>query len=77
VLSIKDRENVYRLVFGLRCGVAQAAGEFLNAKLFTHELDDATRNLRTQTGKIRSENTSKIRDLILFFIKSEVRISCH
>jgi len=74
VLTDKDCENVYELVYSSHRGVAQAAGEFLNAKLFAHELDDATRNLRTQKGKKRSENTSRIRVLILFFIESEV---CH
>lgn len=74
MLTDKDCENVYELVYSSHRGVAQAAGEFLNAKLFAHELDDATRNLRTQKGKKRSENTSRIRVLILFFIESEV---CH
>jgi len=72
VLTDKDCENVYELVYSSHRGVAQAAGEFLNAKLFAHDLDETTRNLRTAKGKKRSENTSRIRDLILFFIESEV-----
>jgi len=74
VLTNKDCENVYELVYSSHRGVAQAAGEFLNAKLFAHELDDATKNLRTLKGKKRSENTSRVRDLIQFFIESEVRV---
>ena len=35
VLSDKDCENVYELVYSSHRGVAQAAGEFLNQKLFT------------------------------------------
>jgi len=77
VLTEKDCENVYELVYSSHRGVAQAAGEFLNAKLFVHDIDEATRNLRTQKGKKRSENTSRIRDLILFFIESEVGMNCN
>lgn len=52
--------------------MAQAAGEFLNAKLFRHE-DDEQQALRTAKGKKRSPNTPLIRDLVQFFIESEVR----
>lgn len=72
MLTDKDCENVYELVYSSHRGVAQAAGEFLNAKLFVHDLDETTRNLRTANGKKRGENTSRIRDMILFFIESEV-----
>jgi len=57
--------------------VAQAAGEFLNAKLFSRDLDEATKNLKTKKGKKRSENTPFIRDLVLFFIESEVSSQCN
>lgn len=72
VLSDKDCENVYELVYSSHRGVAQAAGEFLNAKLFSRDLDEATKNLKTKKGKKRSENTPFIRDLVLFFIESEL-----
>ena len=74
VLTDKDCENVYELVYSSHRGVAQAAGEFLNAKLFSRELDEATRNLKSRKGKKRSENTPLIRDLVQFFIESEVTI---
>jgi cohesin complex subunit SA-1/2 len=74
VLSDKDCENVYELVYSSHRGVAQSAGEFLNAKLFAHELDETTKNMKSKKGKKRSENTSKIRDLVLFFIESEVNL---
>lgn len=72
VLTDKDCENVYELVYSSHRGVAQAAGEFLNAKLFSRELDDAMKNQKTKKGKKRSENTPFIRDLVLFFIESEL-----
>lgn len=52
--------------------MAQAAGEFLNAKLFRRDDDDATA-AKTAKGKKRSPNTPLIRDLVQFFIESEVR----
>ncbi|WAR03233.1 STAG1-like protein [Mya arenaria] len=51
--------------------VAQAAGEFLNAKLFRHE-DIEQSVMRTAKGKKRSPNTPLIRDLVQFFIESEL-----
>ncbi|XP_060595340.1 cohesin subunit SA-1-like isoform X2 [Ruditapes philippinarum] len=71
VLSDKDCENVYELVYSSHRQVAQAAGEFLNAKLFRHEDDDAT-VAKTAKGKKRSPNTPLIRDLVQFFIESEL-----
>ncbi|KAL3847142.1 hypothetical protein ACJMK2_018071 [Sinanodonta woodiana] len=71
VLSDKDCENVYELVYSSHRQIAQAAGEFLNAKLFRRD-EEATRNLRTGKGKKRSPNTPLIRDLVQFFIESEL-----
>ncbi|XP_041354006.1 cohesin subunit SA-1-like isoform X2 [Gigantopelta aegis] len=71
VLSDKDCENVYELVYSSHRQVSQAAGEFLSTKLFKRE-DDEVQNLRTATGKKRSPNTPLIRDLVLFFIESEL-----
>ena len=51
--------------------MAQAAGEFLNAKLFKHEEDAPV--VKTAKGKKRGINTPLIRDLVQFFIESEVR----
>ncbi|ELU02222.1 hypothetical protein CAPTEDRAFT_182123 [Capitella teleta] len=72
VLSDKDCENVYELVYSSHRAVAQAAGEFLNSKLFSRELDEATKNLKSKKGKKRSENTPLLRDLVQFFIESEL-----
>lgn len=72
ILSDKDCEAVYELVFSSHRAVAQAAGEFLNERLFT--LDDTTPPaLRTHRGKKRLPNTPLIRDLVQFFIESEVK----
>ncbi len=71
ILSDKDCEAVYELVFSSHRAVAQAAGEFLNERLFT--LDEAAPPpLRTHRGKKRLPNTPLIRDLVQFFIESEV-----
>ena len=72
MLSDKDCENVYELVYSSHRAVAQAAGEFLNSKLFSREVDEVIKNLKTKKGKKRSENTPLIRDLVQFFIESEV-----
>jgi len=72
VLSDKDCENVYELVYSSHRAVAQAAGDFLNTKLFTREPDEATKNMKSKKGKKRSVNTPLIRDLVQFFIESEL-----
>ncbi|KAK7091059.1 hypothetical protein V1264_010775 [Littorina saxatilis] len=71
VLADKDCENVYELVYSSNRQVAQAAGEFLNTKLFQRD-DEATKHLKTAKGKKRSPNTPLIRDLVQFFIESEL-----
>lgn len=71
VLTDKDCENVYELVYSSHRQVAQAAGEFLNAKLFQKD-DESLRCLKISKGKRRSPNTPLIRDLVQFFIESEV-----
>ncbi|XP_025079886.1 cohesin subunit SA-1-like isoform X2 [Pomacea canaliculata] len=71
VLTDKDCENVYELVYSSHRQVAQAAGEFLNTKLFQRD-DEATKHLKTAKGKKRSPNTPLIRDLVQFFIESEL-----
>lgn len=72
VLEDKDCENIYELVYCTHRPLAQAAGEFLTLKLF--EVDSHAPPTRTRKGKKRSENTPLIRDLVQFFIESEVRL---
>ncbi|CDS37551.1 cohesin subunit SA 1 [Echinococcus multilocularis] len=69
-LEDKDCENIYELVYCTHRPLAQAAGEFLTLKLF--EVDANAPITRTRKGKKRSENTPLLRDLVQFFIESEL-----
>ena len=71
ILSDKDCEHVYELVYSSHRAVAQAAGEFLNERLFLPD-EEAVRDLRTKRGKKRGANTPLIKDLVQFFIESEL-----
>ena len=62
---------MYELVYSSHRQVAQAAGEFLNAKLFKHDEENSA-PVKTAKGKKRSINTPLVRDLVQFFIESEV-----
>ncbi|CAH0773701.1 unnamed protein product [Bemisia tabaci] len=70
ILTDQDCEHVYELVYSSHRAVAQAAGEFLNERLFVP--DEMMSNIRTKRGKKRLRNTSLIRDLVQFFIESEL-----
>ena len=71
MLSDKDCEHVYELVYCSHRAVAQAAGEFLNERLFLPD-EEMDPDLRTKRGKKRLPNTPLIRDLVQFFIESEL-----
>ncbi|XP_063363579.1 cohesin subunit SA-1 [Cydia amplana] len=71
VLTDKDCENVYELVYSSTRQVAAAAGEFLNVRLFRAEPPPAAPP-RSRRGKERLPNTPLIRDLVQFFIESEL-----
>lgn len=73
ILTDKDCEHVYELVYSSHRAVAQAAGEFLNERLFVPD-EEAVAGIRTKRGKKRLPNTPLIRDLVQFFIESEVYI---
>lgn len=70
VLTDKDCEIVYELVYSSNRGVAQAAAEFLNVRLF--RLEEGIDTVQTKKGKARLPNTPLIRDLVQFFIESEL-----
>ncbi|CAH2091539.1 unnamed protein product [Euphydryas editha] len=70
VLTDKDCENVYELVYSSWRGVAAAAGEFLNVRLF--RCDESAPPARSRRGKQRLPNTPLVRDLVQFFIESEL-----
>ncbi|CAF4291866.1 unnamed protein product, partial [Rotaria magnacalcarata] len=65
ILEDKDCENIYELVYHSHRQVAQAAGEFLNQKLF-HKAEQPS-----NSSKKRSQNTAFIHLLVQFFIESE------
>ncbi|XP_066593288.1 cohesin subunit SA-1 isoform X2 [Prorops nasuta] len=71
ILTDKDCEHVYELVYSSHRAVAQAAGEFLNERLFRPD-EEAVAGIKTKRGKKRLPNTPLIRDLVLFFIESEL-----
>lgn len=69
ILTDKDCEIVYELVYSSHRGVAQSAAEFLNVRLFF--IDPSIESF-TRRGKKRLPNTPLIRDLVQFFIESEL-----
>lgn len=69
ILTDKDCEIVYELVYSSHRGVAQAAAEFLNVRLFF--IDPSVESF-TRRSKKRLPNTPLIRDLVQFFIESEL-----
>ncbi|XP_041483045.1 cohesin subunit SA-1-like isoform X3 [Lytechinus variegatus] len=69
ILSAEDCENVYQLVYSSSRAVAQAAGEFLNERLFKREDQESGKVKRT---KRRNINAPLIKDLVQFFIESEL-----
>jgi cohesin complex subunit SA-1/2 len=69
LLADKDCERVYELVYATHRNVAQAAGEFLNERLF--QVDQQT-SFRSRRGKKRSVHSPLIRDLVQFYIESEL-----
>lgn len=69
-MTDKDCEIVYELVYSSNRGVAQSAAEFLNVRLFN--LTDDMEVVKTKRGKKRLPNTPLIRDLVQFFIESEL-----
>ncbi|CAF2968574.1 unnamed protein product [Rotaria sp. Silwood2] len=66
ILEDKDCENIYELVYHSHRQVSQAAGEFLNQKLF-HKAEQPS-----NSSKKRSQNTAFIHLLVQFFIESEL-----
>ena len=69
ILEDKDCENIYELVYHSHRQVAQAAGEFLNQKLFHKAEQPLT------SSKKRSQNTAFMHLLVQFFIESEVMLT--
>merc|ERR1719507_2949242 len=72
MLSDKDCEQIYELVYCSHRAVAQAAGEFLHERLFQPDEENDMSDVRTKRGKKRLANTPHIQDLVQFFIESEL-----
>jgi cohesin complex subunit SA-1/2 len=78
-LEDKDCENIYELVYHTNRQIAQAAGEFLNKKLFA-KIENP--QIEFKRGKKQSENTAFIQLLVQFLIESELHdhptyLVCH
>lgn len=65
ILTDKDCEHVYELVYSSHRAVAQAAGEFLNERLFTPDEDPST-IVRTKRGEFQLTCGTEQRDFISF-----------
>lgn len=68
-LEDRDCENLYELVYHSNRPIAQAAGEFLNQKLFV-KIENPLIEFRR--GKKQSENSNFIQLLVQFLIESEI-----
>ena len=68
-LEDRDCESLYELVYHSNRAVAQAAGEFLNQKLFV-KIENPLIEFRR--GKKQSENSNFIQLLVQFLIESEI-----
>lgn len=68
-LEDRDCENLYELVYHANRQIAQAAGEFLNQKLFV-KIENPVIEFRR--GKKQSENSNFIQLLVQFLIESEL-----
>ena len=62
-IYFQDSEHVYELVYCSHRAVAQAAGDFLNVRLFSEQ--DVDPDIRTRRGKKRLENTPHIRGKVV------------
>lgn len=75
LLSPDDCIPIYELVYANHRGLAVAAGEFLNMKVFQHAPKSRAGSVASNSGRNTNENTSLIKDLVLFYIEGEVGIS--
>lgn len=70
-LEDKDCENVYELVYHSNRQIAQAAGGFLNQKLFS-KAENTDIEFRRNNNKNHSENSTFLQLLVQFLIESEL-----
>ncbi|XP_074596651.1 cohesin subunit SA-1-like [Brevipalpus obovatus] len=72
MLNDRDCERIYKLVYSQHRSIAVSAGSFVNDRLFRMKSSDCEKIQLTARGKKRSPNTPLFRDLIQFFIESEL-----
>ncbi|KAK6047599.1 STAG domain protein [Cooperia oncophora] len=73
LLQLKDCVPIYELVYSNHRGLAVAAGEFLNTKVFQHSQRGRASNVSTTGRGGMGDNAKLIQDLIQFYIEGE----CH
>ncbi|KHJ84068.1 STAG domain protein, partial [Oesophagostomum dentatum] len=74
LLQLKDCVPIYELVYSNHRGLAVAAGEFLNTKVFQHSHRGRTATTTSSGGRSgMGDNAKLIQDLIQFYIEGE----CH
>ncbi|VDM63612.1 unnamed protein product [Angiostrongylus costaricensis] len=73
LLQLKDCVPIYELVYSNHRGLAVAAGEFLNTKVFQHTHRGRASNVTNSSRSGIGDNAKLIQDLIQFYIEGE----CH
>ncbi|KAK6742111.1 hypothetical protein RB195_009776 [Necator americanus] len=74
LLQLKDCVPIYELVYSNHRGLAVAAGEFLNTKVFQHSHRGRASSVASSGGRSgMGDNAKLIQDLIQFYIEGE----CH
>ncbi|KAL6727688.1 hypothetical protein Aduo_009542 [Ancylostoma duodenale] len=74
LLQLKDCVPIYELVYSNHRGLAVAAGEFLNTKVFQHSHRGRVSSVTNSGGRSgMGDNAKLIQDLIQFYIEGE----CH
>lgn len=72
LLKPDDCIPIYELVYANHRGLAVAAGEFLNTKVFQHSVRSRASSVTSSTGRAPSDNANLLKDLICFYIEGEV-----
>ncbi|KAK6027041.1 hypothetical protein OSTOST_06975, partial [Ostertagia ostertagi] len=73
LLQLKDCVPIYELVYSNHRGLAVAAGEFLNTKVFQHSQRSRASSVTSSGRGGMGDNAKLIQDLIQFYIEGE----CH
>ncbi|EPB73756.1 STAG domain protein [Ancylostoma ceylanicum] len=75
LLQLKDCVPIYELVYSNHRGLAVAAGEFLNTKVFQHSHRGRVSSVTNSGGRSgMGDNAKLIQDLIQFYIEGETMV---